>query len=106
MTSAPSPGGAEEFFRPSGARVADGPFPMACAMGYFLSPLRGSGGSLRQRLAQEPEHVLVEDPVHVGRRVLAGEEDVAELLEVGDRVQVARGLLSAVAAVEVAADGT
>src|SRR5690242_6427122 len=61
--------------------------------------------SRRQTTAEEAQPVAVEDGVDVGVAVLAGREDLAELLQVGDALQVAGGLFPAEAPVEVGADG-
>jgi hypothetical protein len=57
-----------------------------------------------QRGAEEAEEVFAEDAGDVVLAVAAGAEEGGDFLEVGDRLEVERGLLGAEGAVEVAAE--
>src|SRR3954447_21804012 len=63
-----------------------------------------SRSCIREGLSKETQPIVVEDGVDVGAAVTAAVEDVGQLLQVGDRVEVAGGLLGAEAAVQVRAD--
>jgi len=59
----------------------------------------------RQRLPQPPQPVPVENRIHIRLSVTAGRQNAGQLLQVGDRIQIARRLLVSVSTVQVAAYG-
>src|SRR6185312_1587583 len=72
------------------------------ASGQVTAPR--SGSLFGQRPGEKSNPVAVKDQVDVGCTVPSTRKNVAELLEVGDRVQVPRRLLGAEPAVQIAAD--
>ena len=72
---------------------------------FFGVEMAGTREStLRPRTAEEVDPVAVHDAGDVCVRIIAFAEQLADILEVGDGFQIARGLFSAEATVEIAAD--